>query len=241
MHYFDRRNPRLKKHDYRSPTDYFVTICTHERRFIFGEIVNFNPDVILGEALIPDPRIETESNHEFNINAALKAFPDVITKYHPGDMKLSAFGKIVDEVWKELPKHFQVYLTAYQIMPNHLHLTLTLENLIEDDACVIPTRSEGGDLQFCDAAQEASYQTVGTGHAPSSSKQTSLGNVIGSFKSEISKRIHEQTGNDQTIWQTGYYDHIIRSYDDYKRIRNYIVLNPKIWFRDRNNPNNFNL
>lgn len=100
MPYYDRCNPRLKKHNYRSATDYFITICTHKRRFIFGEIVNFNPDIILGEALIPDPRIETESNNGFDVSIAPKEFPDVITKYHPGEMKLSTFGKIVDDVLK---------------------------------------------------------------------------------------------------------------------------------------------
>ena len=33
-----RRNLRLKGYDYSRPGAYFITICTHERQFLFGEI-----------------------------------------------------------------------------------------------------------------------------------------------------------------------------------------------------------
>jgi len=35
-----RRSVRLKGYDYSQPGAYFVTICTHERRKLFGDIVN---------------------------------------------------------------------------------------------------------------------------------------------------------------------------------------------------------
>ncbi|MFH1009855.1 MAG: transposase [bacterium] len=34
-----RRSVRLKHFDYRSPAAYFVTVCTHEKECLFGEIV----------------------------------------------------------------------------------------------------------------------------------------------------------------------------------------------------------
>ncbi|HZS78608.1 MAG TPA: hypothetical protein VFA41_18500 [Ktedonobacteraceae bacterium] len=37
-----RRSVRLKGYDYSSPGTYFVTICTHQRRMLFGEIVDGN-------------------------------------------------------------------------------------------------------------------------------------------------------------------------------------------------------
>jgi putative transposase len=33
-----RKLIRLKEHDYALPGEYFVTICTHDREFLFGEI-----------------------------------------------------------------------------------------------------------------------------------------------------------------------------------------------------------
>ncbi len=35
-----RRSIRLKGHDYTSPSAYFITICTHQRQCLFGEIVD---------------------------------------------------------------------------------------------------------------------------------------------------------------------------------------------------------
>jgi REP-associated tyrosine transposase len=39
MKIFDRRSIRLKEYDYSQPGAYFVTICTDNRQFIFGNIV----------------------------------------------------------------------------------------------------------------------------------------------------------------------------------------------------------
>lgn len=35
-----RRSIRLKGYDYSQPGAYFITICTHQRECLFGEIVN---------------------------------------------------------------------------------------------------------------------------------------------------------------------------------------------------------
>ncbi|MCW9708730.1 hypothetical protein [Fodinibius salsisoli] len=38
----NRRSLRLKGYDYSSPGLYFVTICTYDRRCLFGEVANGN-------------------------------------------------------------------------------------------------------------------------------------------------------------------------------------------------------
>ena len=35
-----------------------------------------------------------------------------------------------------------------------------------------------------------------------------------------------------SVWQTSYYDHVIRNEDDYLRIRQYISDNPAHWAED---------
>lgn len=40
--FYDRKSPRLKHFDYATPTMYFVTICTHEKRCIFGQPSQLN-------------------------------------------------------------------------------------------------------------------------------------------------------------------------------------------------------
>jgi len=65
----------------------------------------------------------------------------------------------------------------------------------------------------------------------------SLGTVIGSFKSAVSKRIgrqHNATG----IWQRNYYEHIIRDEKDLQNKTDYINANPSLWDNDDDNPRN---
>ena len=42
MPFFSRKSPRLKKYDYSQCGMYFVTICTHEKRRLFGDINMLN-------------------------------------------------------------------------------------------------------------------------------------------------------------------------------------------------------
>ena len=58
-----------------------------------------------------------------------------------------------------------------------------------------------------------------------------LSRVIGSYKSYVSKKIHE-TEPDKTIWQTSFHDHIIRNENAYRKIWQYIESNPVNWEKD---------
>jgi len=58
----------------------------------------------------------------------------------------------------------------------------------------------------------------------------SLGSIIGQFKSKVTKKLREISGNsDLKIWQRNYYEHIIRNEIDLQNIRQYITLNPLKW------------
>lgn len=58
-----------------------------------------------------------------------------------------------------------------------------------------------------------------------------LCSVIGTYKSYVSKRIHEKDPN-REVWQKSFYDHIIRSQKSYEKIWNYIETNPMRWGQD---------
>jgi len=38
---------------------------------------------------------------------------------------------------------------------------------------------------------------------------------------------------DGKLWQRNYYEHIIRSSDEYERVANYIINNPAKWVKDK--------
>lgn len=53
-----------------------------------------------------------------------------------------------------------------------------------------------------------------------------LSRIVNQFKGYVTK----QTGN--SIWQKGFYDHVIRDEDDYLTKANYIENNPAKWAED---------
>ena len=120
-------------------------------------------------------------------------------KIRQGEMHLSKLGKQVDSFWFKISEHYpSVEIDYYVIMPNHFHGIIILNNY------------------------------VGTGHAPSLRKEHNLGNIVGSFKSAVSKWAH-QNDFSSFKWQTRFYDHIIRNEKDLHRIRTYIKNNPLKW------------
>lgn len=62
-----------------------------------------------------------------------------------------------------------------------------------------------------------------------SPKKIRLSNVIGLFKSGVSRKIG------YSIWQRNYYEHIIRNEKEYGEIYKYIEYNPVCWEEDKLN------
>ncbi|MBL8098719.1 MAG: hypothetical protein JNK81_06030 [Anaerolineales bacterium] len=136
------------------------------------------------------------------------------------EMKLNNYGRIVDECWREIPKHFQnVELGTYVVMPNHIH-------------GIIVINDENG-------TTTNSSSFVGARHAsplpPRGVKPKSIGAIIGSFKSAVTRRLGK-VFNITGIWQRNYYEHVIRNHEDWDRIHKYIEANPSMWAEDEENP-----
>ena len=58
-----------------------------------------------------------------------------------------------------------------------------------------------------------------------------LARVIGSYKSFVTKKIHESQPNVK-VWQASFHDHIIRNEKSYQMIWQYIDVNPMNWEKD---------
>jgi len=71
---------------------------------------------------------------------------------------------------------------------------------------------------------------VGLGSRARQASPLRLGTVVGSFKAGTSRA----TG--RSLWQRGYYDHVVRDEDDLARVREYIATNPVRWALDPENP-----
>ncbi len=68
-------------------------------------------------------------------------------------------------------------------------------------------------------------------------KPGSIGAIVLSLKSAVTKRIHELDKATITpVWQRNYYEHIIRNEQEWNNIHLYIETNPMNWTEDQENP-----
>lgn len=68
----------------------------------------------------------------------------------------------------------------------------------------------------------------------------SLPVLVRTVKSATAKRINNRRRTrGSALWQDDYYEHIIRDEDDLRRVREYILDNPRKWAEDPDNPANW--
>ncbi len=136
---------------------------------------------------------------------------EMFGKVVDGKMICNECGNMVQSCWNEIPEHYRnIELDTFRVMPNHVHGII----IIHDD--------------------------VGSRHASTLPRTTrpTLGNIIGSFKSAVTRRINQlRRDPGSSIWQDRFYDHIIRNQRSLDRIREYIRTNPERWQWDATNPN----
>ena len=163
---FPKRKPtRLRGYDYSQNGAYFITICTHNRKCLFSNIVG--------------------AIHESPEN------------------KLTQYGESVKQIIEILPNRFNVSISKYVIMPNHIHLIIEIYN--DDEKRAI----RESPLQY--------HRSV-------------IDKMVGFLKMNVSKKINN-TDNEK-IWQRSYHDHIIRGEKDYQKIWEYIDTNVIRWEKD---------
>jgi REP element-mobilizing transposase RayT len=137
-----------------------------------------------------------------------------------GEVRLSGVGEIAAQCWSEIPIHHTgVMLDEFVIMPNHVHGLIVLNNHIDP---VEPLHCNG------------STKTISEQMAAISPKTGSLGSVVRSYKSAVSRLAHQ--AGFEFGWQERYWDHIVRNDGELGRIRNYIIRNPVKWEHDQQNP-----
>jgi len=141
---------------------------------------------------------------------------------------LSRAGEIVRCEWVALAERFAgLVLDEFVIMPNHLH----------------------GVLAFVGQAGGASRGTTGgasldpkggasRGPTGGASPSPTLFDVIGAFKSISTIKVNKLLGRRGVpLWQRSYYEHIVRTGEDLRKIQRYISENPLMWSLDPENPN----
>jgi len=68
---------------------------------------------------------------------------------------------------------------------------------------------------------------------PQKSSSPKLGQIIGNYKSGVTRSIREALKKTKfAVWQTRFHDHIIRNETDLNRLREYTIHNPSKWTED---------
>ena len=157
-----RKLPRLNDYDYTTLGAYFITICTHEKRCLFGKIM---------------PAV------------------DSIDAY----MQYSPIGKIARECLLDIASHYDnIKVDNWVIMPNHIHILIRITE------------------------QMNPFPTI----------RCDIPNVIGKYKAAVTRKVERSLIYSGKLWQSSFYDHVIRNQEDYLSIWQYIAGNPSKWLGD---------
>jgi putative transposase len=140
------------------------------------------------------------------ITAVTEGRTALFGQIHDGDMRLSRFGAIVEQSWRDLVNHYpHVALDEFIVMPNHIHGVVWLRD---------PGRA-------------------GVKRAPT---RHPLSEIIRAFKTFSARRINELRGTPgRSLWQRNYYERVVRHERELNAIREYIRANPLNWHLDREN------
>nr|WP_172186316.1 transposase [Microcoleus asticus] len=131
-------------------------------------------------------------------------------------MQLSPYGKTVLFNWSLLPKRYKnVALDDFIVMPNHVHGIIVLKG-----------------------SPEINYtESDKFGHRKSTIHP--LSEIVRGLKTSSARRINQMRYlRGISVWQRGYYEHIIRNEESLVAIREYIVNNPVLWGKDELYPHN---
>jgi putative transposase len=137
-----------------------------------------------------------------------------------GAVVLNVVGRISLDCWREIPEHFaHVEIDAFVIMPNHLHGILTIRR---SHATSIRGSIEDG--HGCPVPLQPSlerFQRPSVGAIPT---------IIRSYKQTVTYLARQRlTRPSLAIWQSNYYERVLRDGKEFAEASRYIFENPMKW------------
>jgi putative transposase len=135
-----------------------------------------------------------------------------------GKMQLSEIGQIASHMWYEIPVHFPfIGLDAFVVMPDHIHGIILINRFIGTPIAEA--------LHATPLPPDDVTHLLGETMSFISPKSGSLSVVVRSYKSAVTKHVHKLDSH--FSWQHGFYDTIICTTGQLKRIRKYVLENPQ--------------
>ena len=258
-----RRSIRLKGYDYTQPGAYFITICTHSRACLFGEIID--GEMHLNEAgQIVVQTWQDLPNHISNVQLdAFVVMPNHVhgiiiitdragvvgTGSEPARTMMGS-GSAVDS--DSTPGPGSAADSGSTAGPGSVgagSVGAGSEPAPTTTTGPGPTAGPGsvagsgpttgpGSVAVVVGSGSVGSGSVGAGSEPAPTRSSyGLPEIVRQFKTFSARRINELRGTPGTpVWQRNYYEHIIRDEFSLSRIRQYIAENPARWDADWEHP-----
>jgi REP element-mobilizing transposase RayT len=154
-------------------------------------------------------------------------------------VQLNGDGEVVATCWRAIPHHFpHTVLDDWIVMPNHLHGIVIRPGSPATPGSVGATHASPSTLPpgiTRPLATEVTQRSLPRAR-PAGPKSQSLGAIVGSFKSAVTKRLNAGGQALGPTWQRNFFEHVIRDDETLNRIRQYIANNPSCWDDDEENP-----
>lgn len=150
-----------------------------------------------------------------------------------GEMQLNEMGTTANILWKEIPKQFPfIELGKYVIMPNHIHGLLTVET--QFIASYNDTIASYNDTIASGNKNQDAINCVSTLGGFAGNKNPllnqNISRVIRWYKGRCTFEIRKTHAD--FLWQTRFYDHVVRNKQSLQQIEDYIESNPLRWTED---------
>lgn len=209
---FRRRSIRLPAYDYSSAGAYFVTICAHGRRCLFGEVeggeMRLNE---IGESVATNLKMSEKIRKEI----------------------------VLDE-WIVMPNHLHAIVWivgAHGGAP--IGMSPGCVGAHGNAPIVMPPYRVGthGGAPIVRIGAECTPDGRAHCHAPLRRTPHSIASFVAGFKRVSTMDVRRISDASNThVWQRGYYEHVIRNELELDEIRRYIAENPQKWELDKENP-----
>jgi putative transposase len=222
-----RRSTHLRARDYSSPGNYFVTLCTQDRRLLFGDVVD-------GVMRLNDAGRAVESFW----NEIPRHFPHAeLDEFVIMPNHLHGIIRIVEHGWPSMespvraigipivPGMWVAGANGSDVGANSWGVGANNDSAWRPHAC--------GNSPLQDPHPMTQIRPV-TRQRPRGTSRT-IGSMVRGVKI-FGTRWMLAHGHFGAVWQRNYHDHIIRNERSLERVRVYIRNNPANWDRDRNNP-----
>ena len=157
-------------------------------------------------------------------------FGDIIEN----EMALNEYGQIAYNEWIKLSERFTNFeLDVFQIMPNHMHGIIVLNNV----GATLAVAQNGVVAQNDDIPQNDMVADIGAGATARVAPTITVGDMVGAYKSLVANGCLDIYKSKKItmgkLWQRNYHEHIIRDEQSYQTISNYIITNPAKWNDDK--------